>query len=113
MSEGVSWDPFYKIGKEHLDFYLTHKRAGKWRFAVSIDVAISHHPEGSSTGTYHKFRGGERLQVSEEYFYRKWGVSSVVEGSKYIEAERLDALERAWRWVSARVTRRRRQGGEK
>lgn len=100
------WDPFYKIGKEHLDFYLTHKRAGKWRFAVSIDVEIGHHPEGSSSGTYHRFRGGERLQVSEDYFRKKWGVDEIIEGPKYLEAARLSALERARRWLVARVNRR-------
>lgn len=87
------WDPFYKIGKEHLDFYLTHKRAGKWRFAVSIDIEIGHHPEGSSSGTYHKFRGGERLEVSEAYFLQKWGVTSIVEGQKYLESPPVGRLE--------------------
>lgn len=96
------WDPFYKIGKEHLDFYLTHKRAGKWRFAVSIDVEIGHHPEGSSSGTYHKFRGGDRLQVSEDYFLKKWGVHEIVEGPKYLEGGRPSALERALRFIRGR-----------
>lgn len=102
------WDPFYKIGKEHLDFYLTHKRAGRWRFAVSIDVEIGHHPEGSSSGTYHKFRGGERLQVSEEYFLRKWGVNEIVEGPKYLEVARPFVFERLRHWFGSRRNRRSR-----
>jgi glycosyltransferase involved in cell wall biosynthesis len=82
----LPWDPFYKIGKEHLDFYLAHKKLGKWLFAVCLDVQIGHHPEGSSSGKYGQFRGGNRLKVSEEYFFRKFGVSEVVEGRKYIES---------------------------
>jgi glycosyltransferase involved in cell wall biosynthesis len=80
----LPWDPFYKIGKEHLDFYLSHKQLGKWLFAVSLDVKIGHHPEQSS-GEYRKFRGGERLRVSEEYFLKKFGATSVVQESQYME----------------------------
>ena len=90
----LPWDPFYKIGKEHLDFYLAHKKLGKWLFAVSLDVEIGHHPEGSSSGQYHQFRGGERLRVSEEYFLGKFGITEVIEGPKFIEQEERGALSR-------------------
>jgi len=76
------WDPFYKIGKEHLDFYLAHKQLGRWRFAVSLDVVIGHHPEGAAAN-YGRFRHGERVKVSERYFLDKFGVTQIVEGRKF------------------------------
>ena len=81
-----AWDPIYKIGKEHLDFYLSHKKLGKWRFAVSMDVRIGHHPEGSSK-KYARFRGGKRVKVSEKYFLDKFGVTEVIEGRKFIDPQ--------------------------
>lgn len=76
------WDPFYKIGKEHLDFYLSQQRLGRWQFAVSLDVEIGHHPEGTSKD-YKKFRHGERVKVSERYFLQKFGLGGVIEGRKF------------------------------
>ena len=52
---------------------------------MCLDVQIGHHPEGSSAGKYGQFRGGNRIKVSEEYFFRKFGVDEVIEGRKYIE----------------------------
>jgi glycosyltransferase involved in cell wall biosynthesis len=75
------WDPFYKIGREHLDFYLSQQRLGRWRFAVSLDVVIGHHPE-TSAASYKEFRHGERIRVSDRYFLQKFGLSDVVEGRK-------------------------------
>lgn len=75
------WDPFYKIGREHLDFYLSQQRLGRWQFAVSLDVVIGHHPE-TSAASYKQFRHGERIKVSDQYFLQKFGLSDVVEGRK-------------------------------
>ena len=82
----LAWDPFYKIGKEHLDFYLSHQALGKWRFAVCLDVEIGHHPEDNSA-QYLQFRKGERLKVSERYFFDKFDVEDVIEGPKLIGDE--------------------------
>jgi glycosyltransferase involved in cell wall biosynthesis len=93
-----SWDPFYKIGKEHLDFFLSHQRLGRWKFAVSLDVVIGHHPEGE-TADYGEFRHGERVRASERYFLRKFGVDEVVEGRKYIDEQGVVGAIRG-RWNS-------------
>ncbi|HEX7374101.1 MAG TPA: glycosyltransferase [Steroidobacteraceae bacterium] len=77
----LPWDPFYKIGKEHLDFYFSHQRLGRWQFAVSLDVLIGHHPEDASS-TYQAYRHGPRVDASNRYFLEKFGVSKVVEGRK-------------------------------
>lgn len=79
--EELPWDPFYKIGREHLDFYLSHQRLGRWQFAVSLDVLIGHHPERDSAA-YRRFRHGERVDASDRHFLEKFGLSGVVEGRK-------------------------------
>lgn len=79
--DDLAWDPFYKIGREHLDFYFSHQRIGRWQFAVSPDVIIGHHPD-SAAGAYRSFRHGQRIAVSDRYFLEKFGVTSVVEGRK-------------------------------
>lgn len=93
-----AWDPFYKIGKEHLDFYLMHRKLGRWKFAVSLDVVIGHHPEGQSAD-YGQFRHGERVKTSERYFLEKFGVTGVVEGRKYIDEQGAVGTIRS-RWKS-------------
>lgn len=93
-----AWDPFYKIGKEHLDFYLMHKRLGRWQFAVSLDVVIGHHPEGQSAD-YGQFRHGERVKTSERYFLDKFRVTEVVEGRKYLDEQGVTGTLRS-RWKS-------------
>ncbi len=77
----LPWDPYYKIGREHLDFYFAHQRLGRWQFAVSLDVLIGHHPDGASR-SYRSFRHGPRVDASNRYFLEKFGVSKVVEGRK-------------------------------
>jgi hypothetical protein len=77
-----AWDPFYKIGEEHLDFYLAHQRLGHLKFAVSLDLVIGHHPEGA-TDDYSRFRHGDRVRLSERYFRDKWRVTDVIEGRKF------------------------------
>lgn len=78
------WDNFYKIGREHVDFYLTHKIKGKWRFAVTPNVIISHFP--SREGRYGKeFRlNDNRLEKSYQYFLEKWNLRGIVEGRKLL-----------------------------
>ncbi len=104
-----AWDPFYKIGKEHLDFYLAQIQLGRWKFAVSLDVEIGHHPKGAET-VYKQFRHGDRVKASERYFLQKFGIEEVVEGLKFQDgwdrnvgsvAGRLKSPSRVGRVVSA------------
>ena len=53
-----------RSASEHLDFYLSQQRLGLWKFAVSLDVVIGHHPEGAAA-SYKKFRHGDRIKASE------------------------------------------------
>lgn len=92
-----AWDPFYKIGKEHLDFFLSHQKLAHWKFAVSLDVVIGHHPEGEAAD-YSEFRHGERVRTSERYFLEKFGVDEVIEGRKYIDEQgAVGAIRSRWK----------------
>lgn len=93
------WDPYYKIGKEHLDFYLAQKKLGHWKFAVSLDVVIGHHPEGAPAA-YDQFRHGVRVKASERYFLDKWAVTAVVEGRKFDAVQDGFGAAAAWRHPS-------------
>jgi len=81
----ISWDSFYKIGKEHLDFYLSHKLANEWKFAVALNVYIGHYPGMEESSNYSKYRKGERIKVSNDYLLKKFQISRVLDGMKYIE----------------------------
>jgi glycosyltransferase involved in cell wall biosynthesis len=91
----VPWDPFYKIGSEHLDFYLTHKKLGKWKFAITPDVIITHDPR-EVTNDYHRtLRSNKnRLDESLQYFLKKWNVRSVHEIRKHISTPNISVPRR-------------------
>jgi hypothetical protein len=74
--ENYCWDPHYKIGYEHVDFYLTHLDSD-WKFAVCPNVIFKHDPGGSSE--YNSFRTDkERLNESKRYFMDKWGYDNIL-----------------------------------
>lgn len=78
------WDEHYKIGREHVDFYLTHKSTSSWRFAVTPDVVIPHRPREDSAYVTNFRHNSERLAQSERHFCRKWEVRGVLEGRKHL-----------------------------
>lgn len=77
--EEFPWDKFYKIGGEHVDFYWNHKLNSDWKFAVARNVTIDHFPEIKNT-SYRKFRHGDRIKKSMDYFHSKHDLR----GSMYI-----------------------------
>lgn len=77
--EEQTWDPEYIIGREHLDFYVAHKRRTGWKFAVSPTVIFGHYPGGD--GSYFANRmNRNKLKQSKRYFLEKWGFQTVVIG---------------------------------
>lgn len=75
--EDYTWDPAYRIGKEHLDFYIGHYRQTDWMFAVSPRVLFPHDPGGSAdfVETRHD---PSRLLKSKSYFLEKWGYRQIL-----------------------------------
>lgn len=81
--EELPWDPKYIIGKEHVDFFLRHKMYSQWGFALCLESYAVHRPSDRGQ-EYDRFRRGEALRESEEYFRDKFGVRDVVEGRKLV-----------------------------
>ena len=83
--EDVPWDPYYKTGAEHLDFYVCQKQLGKWKFAVAPDAYIDHirydRDEYNSTA-YLAERKGPKFIKSWEHFNAKFSVRGKIEGHK-------------------------------
>jgi len=77
--EDYCWDPEYVIGKEHLDFYIGHKRRTDWRFGVNPTVLFDHHPGGTSSYVENR-ESYEKLRRSRSYFLEKWGFDRIVLG---------------------------------
>lgn len=79
------WDPQFKIGKEHIDFYLAHKQLNKWHFAVALDVVIDHFPE-KNNDIYDEYRkSDDRLSRSLEYFLDKHNLDQVIRRNDFIK----------------------------
>ncbi|RKD98057.1 glycosyltransferase family 2 protein [Halopiger aswanensis] len=77
--EDYCWDPKYKIGWEHTDFFLGHMQNTNWEFAVNPNVIFKHNPGGDNE--YMKSRKNrKRLEKSKKYFLQKWGYKQVVNG---------------------------------
>ncbi len=73
-----SWDPSYKIGFEHLDFYLAHKKLGKWKFAIVPSVFFFHFPGGDKKYLNSYRFNKKRISMSRKYFLKKWNLKGVV-----------------------------------
>lgn len=74
-----SWDPEYIVGKEHLDFYLAHKKRTDWRFAVSPSILFPHHPGGDTSYVTDR-ESRRKLSQSRNYFLDKWGFKQIIFG---------------------------------
>lgn len=69
--EDYTWDPAYRIGKEHLDFYVGHHLKTDWTFGVNPRVLFPHDP-GGSTDFVQTRHDPSRLLESKRYFLDKW-----------------------------------------
>lgn len=70
------WDPEYKIGKEHLDFYVGHLKTTDWSFGVCPEMIVRHDPGGSDE--FMEYRTDwNRILASKRYFQEKWGYRQV------------------------------------
>jgi hypothetical protein len=77
--EEYCWDPEYVIGKEHLDFYVGHKRRTDWQFGVCPNVLFEHNPGGSDNYVRNR-ESYRKLQESRSYFLSKWGYKQILIG---------------------------------
>jgi len=86
--DSYSWDPEYRFGSEHLDFYVAHKKRTDWTFGTCPAVVFPHFPGGNQE--YMDARKGERDQKarhSRQYFLDKWGYRRAVPlQSRWVES---------------------------
>lgn len=75
--DDYSWDPFYVIEREHIDFYVGHWKETDWKFACCFDVKFPHHPGGSSSYLQNRESYQKKLD-STDYFLEKWEYSTIV-----------------------------------
>lgn len=75
----IGWDQRFRIGKEHLDFFLSYLDSD-WSFAVRPEVEFSHNPGGNA-----EFQVFRNDRETEENAWRllseKWGVRRVADVS--------------------------------
>ena len=77
--EDRMWDPEYIIGKEHLDFYWTHKQETDWTFGINPTVLFDHYPGGDTNYVTNR-ESAEKLNYSKHYFLDKWDLRTIVLG---------------------------------
>jgi hypothetical protein len=72
-----TWDPNYKIFRDHIDFFLGHKNKTDWEFGISPKVLIPHYQggyNGDESGRY----SGNQFQKDHNYFVEKWDLNDFV-----------------------------------
>ncbi len=79
--EENGWDESYRIGLDHVDFFLQHKDCGH-RFAVVPNVVFDHWPGGNSEFISHR-ESDAKEQQSWQHFTEKWGVLRISELSQF------------------------------
>ena len=77
----VRWDESYKINREHEDYFLTHKKLGKWRFGIDLSVWIYHDLGGEVE--YSNYRKGIEAKKSIRHFRKKWNLKGIA-GKRYL-----------------------------
>jgi len=84
--DDYTWDENYKIGYEHPDFFLGHKRRTDWQFGLSPNVTFQHFPGGDQP-YLDKRKSKTRLDNSKGYFLEKWGFDAYIKyNNKWIES---------------------------
>lgn len=71
------WDVHYKMFFEHVDFFWGHKKAEKWRFAITPSVFFKHNPGGDKEYLAHRY-SREKYKASRDYFLKKWGLKGII-----------------------------------
>lgn len=83
--EDYTWDDFYTIMREHIDFFLGHWKQTDWTFGLCPEVLIPHYPGGSANYRSHR-ESEEKFERSDRYFCEKWGYDEmVIENDRWID----------------------------
>lgn len=80
--DDISWDEFYRVGFEHIDFFYAHALLGKWRFAFTPNYIGIH--DKTRNNEYYNNSRNEDLEKNYEYLCRKWGLKGFRLGYGFI-----------------------------
>lgn len=100
--DDLLWDEAFIIGGEHLDFYLEHKKLGKWKFAVSPNFTVKHDPKSDDT-VYNKNRTSkEKITNSMNHLVQKHNIKGYLTFETFLPKDktRTSALRR---WIKKHV----------
>lgn len=90
--DSYTWDANYKIGYEHIDFYLGHLNT-EWNFVMHPEVIFPHFPGGDSE--YSSFRSNPtNVLKSKHYFLDKWGFRQAVSVDSYLDQPHAAGLQK-------------------
>jgi hypothetical protein len=68
----VPWDDKIKVEFEHLDWFLSLQKYGKWKAAVCLDANATHW-----NGTHEREYSTYRRTSSPAHLYAKWGLATI------------------------------------
>jgi len=73
--DDVKWDENYIINREHEDYFLEHKKLGKWQWAIDLSYWIYHDLGGGKEFT--DWRKGREARRAMRYFRKKWQLKGI------------------------------------
>lgn len=73
--EEYTWDERYKI-RDHIDFFVGHKRNTEWVFGINLQVAFPHFKGGSPEYENHR-KSEEKVSNDIKYLKEKWGYQEI------------------------------------
>lgn len=96
--EDILWDEAFIIGGEHLDFYIEHKKMGKWKFAVSPNYIVTHDPKSEDV-VYNKNRTSkEKNTRSMAYLVKKHNIRGYLTYNVFLPKKRTQVVKTR-RWI--------------
>jgi len=75
--DDYAWDPEFRVGKGHLDFYIGHKRTTDWNFGMCPEVLFKHSPGGDDEYNTLRYDWSDKMD-RKRYLLDKWGYDQVV-----------------------------------
>lgn len=66
-----NWDESYRTLREHIDFFLGHKRNTDWQFGITPEVLFPHFPGGSNSYESHR-HSRTKHRESKAHFQKKF-----------------------------------------
>jgi hypothetical protein len=99
--DDYSWDDHFLIGGEHSDFFLTHKKLGKWKFAVTPNFVVRHDPGGNERFIENR-KSRKRKHDSMNYFIEKHNMKGFRQEGMHLPKKR-NLREKVFYLISKKI----------